>query len=468
MKEYKFPDGFLWGSGTAAQQIEPSDENTRDGKSETIWERAFKEQENRFFEGEFAQNNFYEKFKEDLSIAKGLNFNSLRLSISWARLMPDGINVNQKAVDYYNELFDEMNRLEIKPFITLYHFDMPMWAQDRGGWTNPEIVELFVEYAKESFKLFGDKVHKWFTFNEPSVHIEGQYYSNWHYPFKVNFKDGIRCMFNINKAQALIVKEFRKQNVWGTEIGTVLAISPSIPRSDGEADVRAAEVCDLFHWKAFLEPALGKEFPSELIELIKSKGVFPEDVNVEEYNEIFKGQKIDLLGINYYAPGRVKALDYIPNFNEDECHITPNTHFFGKYSPSHKRINPYRGWEIYPKGLYIMLKILQDNYGNIKSFVSENGMGVQDEERYRVDGVIQDDYRIDFIGEHLMWVAEAIAEGANCIGYHMWTYIDNWSWANAYKNRYGYIELDLETNERKEKLSAAWIREVAKTNKLNF
>ncbi len=132
------------------------------------------------------------------------------------------------------------------------------------------------------------------------------------------------------------------------------------------------------------------------------------------------------------------------------------------------RINEYRGWEIYPKSLYEMLKTIKSDYGNIKHFVSENGMGVADESRFEVENEIQDDYRIDFFTEHIYWMHKAMSEGANCIGYHMWTYIDNWSWANAYKNRYGLISLNLETGERRLKKSAHWFKDLANQNSLKF
>ena len=131
-------------------------------------------------------------------------------------------------------------------------------------------------------------------------------------------------------------------------------------------------------------------------------------------------------------------------------------------------MNKYRGWEIHPESIYTMLKTIREEYGNIECFISENGMGVEGEDKFRENGTIQDHYRIEFIAEHLYWVHKAIEEGSNCIGYHMWTYIDNWSWINAYKNRYGYIELDIETGERKEKLSASWIREVIEENQVGW
>jgi 6-phospho-beta-glucosidase len=142
----------------------------------------------------------------------------------------------------------------------------------------------------------------------------------------------------------------------------------------------------------------------------------------------------------------------------------PDT-YFDNYDMPGKRMNIYRGWEIYPKALYDIAINLRDNYNNIKWFVSENGMGVENEERFKDEnGMIHDDYRIEFISEHMEELHKGIEEGSNCVGYHLWTFVDNWSWKNAYKNRYGYISYDLETRKRTMKKSAYWIKDVVKNN----
>ncbi len=468
---YKFPEGFLWGSATSAEQSENFDKNNSGGKSETIWSHSFKKMTDRFFEGKYTAGDFLNRFEEDIRIAKELNFNSLRLSMSWARLLPDGVNVNEKAVEFYTNVFNECKKHNIKVFMGLYHFDMPMWAQEKGGWLNKEISDSFAFYAKTAFELFGTLVDKWVSFNEPIVLVEGQQWYDFHYPFNVNFKDGIRAMLNIQLAHSLSLEEFRKAKLGDdVEYGIILNITPAIPRSQGKADLEAARIAELFQWRCFSEPSINGAFPNELFEIINEKGLWPEDINLSEYNEVFSKDKIDFLGINYYQPLRVKALDYIPNFDEDKSEITPHTHFYNTYEMPGRRMNVYRGWEIHPESIYTMLKTIQNEYGNISCYIAENGMGVQDEGKFRVDGVIQDTYRIDFMSEHLYWVHKAIKEGSSCFGYHMWTYIDNWSWTNAYKNRYGFVELDVDSpnRERKEKLSASWIRKVIDTNSVDW
>ncbi len=466
--KYKFPEGFLWGSATSAGQIENKGVDNVGGKSETIWEKSFRLMPERFFEQTYVQNDYLNNFEGDLKIAKDLNFNSLRGSISWARLMPDGETVNQEAVEFYNRLFDSYDENGLEVMMGLYHFDMPVWAQDKGGWLSKDVVNKFAIYAKKAFELFGDRVSKWATFNEPIVLVEGQHLYDFHYPFNVDFNDAMTAMMNINLAHALAMQEFRKANL-DSECGIILNITPAIPRSQNKADLRASELSELFQWRCFSDTTIKGEFPQKLYDELNAKGLWPEDIDLDEYNAEFAKEKIDFLGINFYHPLRVKSLDVTPNWNQDESAITPQTHFYSIYDMPNKRMNPYRGWEIFPKAIYMMLKTLQNEYDNIPCYIAENGMGVQDESRWRgEDGKIQDTYRIEFHSEHLYWIHKAIEEGSNCFGYHMWTYIDNWSWCNAYKNRYGYIELDLETGERKPKLSASWISDVIKNNELDW
>lgn len=456
-----FPKSFWWGSATSGPQTEGA--FFEEGKSETIWDHAFSKYKSRFFENRNVVNNFYKNYKGDIKIAKNLSFNSLRTSIQWARLIPDGKNVNKLAVKFYNNVIDEMVKNKITPVINLFHFDMPMWAQKLGGWENREIAEKFAFYAKTAFALFGDRVKHWTTFNEPIVPVEGGYLYDFHYPNVVSLKRSMAVQYNTMIAHHLSVLEFKKLKIKDSKIGIILNITPAIPRSNSKSDIESAQLADLFQWKCFADPAILGTYPEKLISLLKENDCLPEDFNnLKNDLKLIKDSKIDFLGINYYQPQRTKALDYIPNFKIDT--VTPHTHFFATYEMPGRRMNPYRGWEIYPKSLYTILMTVKKEYGNIPCFISENGMGVQNEQRYKKNGKIQDDYRIDFFKEHLYWVHKAISEGSNCFGFHMWTYIDNWSWMNSYKNRYGFIELDVETGKRIEKKSASWFKKVSSSN----
>lgn len=465
MAKYLFPKNFLWGSAFSGPQTEGMGTNLQGNKSQSNWDYWFSIEKYRFFNSQPCLNDFYHRYREDIKLAKELNFNSLRTSIQWTRLIPDGKNINSEGVVFYNNMINEMIKNNIKPIINLFHFDMPLWAQKLGGFLSQEVVDAFSFYAKTCFELFSDRVDMFSTFNEPIVSIEGTYWFDWHYPNEVNMKDGMQALWNMVVAHFKCVKEYRKLNLKG-KIGCILNICPSIPRSKNPADVRAAYLHDLFKTKSFLDPMLKNEFPKELVALAKKDGYMWE-INAEEEKLIAdKNLSLDFLGINYYQPARIKSVDYKMDFENGA--ITP-LYYYQPYEMPGRRVNPYRGWEIFPKGIYLALMDIKNNYNNIPVFISENGMGVENEQRFIKEGIINDQYRIDFLQEHLAWVNQAIKEGSSCFGYHWWSYIDSWSWMNSYKNRYGFIQLDLENNgERIKKQSAYYIADVVSKNELEY
>lgn len=458
--QYKFPEGFWWGSATSATQIEGAANEA--GKGKNIWDHWYEAEPNRFFDnvGPGNTSNFYYQYKEDIQLMKEIGHNSFRLSISWSRLIPNGRGeVNPEAVSFYNNVIDELLANGIEPFVTLYHFDMPFEMQNIGGWENREVVDAYQAYALQAFQLFGDRVKKWFTFNEPIVPVEGGYLYDFHYPNIVDFKKAAQVAYHTVLAHAKAVQAFRGWNKdEDTKIGIVLNLTPSYPRSQNPYDLKAANICDLFFNRSFLDPAVLGEYPEELIEILREHGQMP---HVEQGDlEIIKENTVDILGVNYYQPRRVKAKEHLPN---PYSPFMPEW-FFDPYEMPGRKMNPYRGWEIYEKGIYDIMVNLKENYGNVESFISENGMGVQDEERFLKDGQIQDDYRIEFIEGHLQWLHKSLEEGCNVKGYHLWTFMDNWSWSNAYKNRYGFISVDIKTQQRTPKKSAHWFKNVAKNN----
>lgn len=454
----KFPEGFWWGSATSAPQSEGA--STKAGKSPSIWDHWYAAEPHRFHNqvGCEETSTFYANWKEDIELMKQLGHNSFRTSISWSRLIPDGTgDVNPVAVDFYNNVINELITQGIEPFINLFHFDMPMCMQNKGGWESREVVDAYVAYAQQCFELFGDRVKYWFTFNEPIVPVEGGYLYDFHYPNVVDFKRAAKVAHNTLIAHAKAVIAYRRLNSGG-KIGIILNLTPSYPRSQNPADLKASQIADWFFNRSFLDPVTKGEYPQGLLELLKEQDQLPQWEKGD--CEILKKGIIDLLGVNYYSPRRVQAPKYAPH---PDAVFMPET-FFDNYVMPNRKLNPHRGWEIYEKGLYDIAKIIQEEYGNIDWFVSENGMGVEGEEKFEQGGQIQDDYRIDFVKEHLCWLHKAITEGANCKGYHLWTFIDCWSWSNAYKNRYGWISLDLKTQRRTIKKSGEWIALVSKDN----
>lgn len=211
----------------------------------------------------------------------------------------------------------------------------------------------------------------------------------------------------------------------------------------------------------FLDPAVKGHFPEDMVAWAKANDLLPE--TTPEDLAIIAENTVDLLGVNYYQPRRAKAKE-TPVETRPEGLLPED--FYDVYDMPGKKMNPYRGWEIYEKGIYDTLMNLKENYGNIRCYISENGMGVEGEERFvNEQGVIEDDYRIEFVQDHLKWVHQAIQEGSNVQGYHMWTCMDNWSWLNAYKNRYGFIAVDLDDDAKRTiKKSGRWFKEMTANN----
>lgn len=404
-------------------------------------------------------STFYDNYKEDIKLLKEVGHNSFRTSIQWSRLIPDGTGEpNPKAVEFYSNMIDAVLDEGIEPFINLFHFDMPMCMQEKGGWESREVVDAYVHFAKTCFELFGDRVKHWLTFNEPIVPVEGGYLYDFHYP---NVRDGRRAIqvgYNTMLASAKAIEAYRSLDLDG-EIGIVLNLTPSYPRSeDDPEDVKAARIRDLFFNRSFLDPSVKGYYPKELVDILKKDGVLPH--YEPEDLEIIKNNTIDFLGVNYYQPVRIKKKESDETFD-----VYMPDQYFDVYQMPGAKMNPYRGWEIYEKGIYDICRDIIDNYGNIPFYISENGMGVEGEEAFiDENGKIQDDYRIDFIKDHLKWLHKGIEEGANCKGYHLWTFIDCWSWTNAYKNRYGLIALDLDTQKRTLKKSGEWFKQLAENN----
>ncbi|MCT2344835.1 glycoside hydrolase family 1 protein [Bacillales bacterium AN1005] len=458
--KYNFPENFWWGSAASATQTEGA--ANVDGKGQNIWDYWYEQQPERFFDGVGPQDTsqFYVKYKEDIKLMKEIGHNSFRMSISWSRLFPEGKGeINPKAVEFYNNVINEFIENGVEPFVGLFHFDMPMELQKIGGWANREVVNAYVNYTSICFELFGDRVKKWFTHNEPIVPVEGGYLYDFHYPNEVDFKKAVQVGYHTILASAKAIQAYKNQGQDG-KIGIVLNLTPSYPRSQNPADVKASVLADAFFNRSFLDPSVKGEFPQELVAILKEEGFMPEIADGDL--EIIRNNTVDILGVNYYQPRRVKAKEHLPN---PEAPFMPDRYFDNYVMPGRK-MNPHRGWEIYEKGIYDILINLKDNYGNIECFISENGMGVEGEEKFRDEtGIIQDDYRIEFISDHLKWVHQAIAEGSNVKGYHLWTFMDNWSWTNAYKNRYGFVSVNLNKDgERTVKKSGQWFKEVAENN----
>ncbi|SHJ87436.1 6-phospho-beta-glucosidase [Clostridium cavendishii DSM 21758] len=458
--EYEFKKDFWWGAASSG----PQSEGRFNKANDNVFDYWFDIKKDEFFNevGPNIASNFYNSYKEDIKMMKEIGLNSFRTSIQWTRLIRDfeTCELDNDGVRFYNDVIDECIKAGIEPIMNLHHFDLPIDLYNKyGGWESKKVVDLFSKFARKAFELFGDRVKHWATFNEPIVIIEGQYMYKHHYPQIVDGKKAVQAAYNLNLASAKAIKEFRKTDCYknGGKICIILNLTPSYPRSNSEEDVKASNIADMFFNRMFLDPAVHGTFPKELVEIFKADGVMWD--STEEEDRIIKENTVDYLGVNYYQPSRIKArekeLDFKDNWMIDR--------YFERYDMPGKRINPHRGWEIYPEAMYDIAINIKNNYKNIPWYVSENGIGVEGEEKFRgKDGIIQDDYRIDFIKEHLIYLHKGIEEDSNCFGYHLWTPIDCWSWKNAYKNRYGFISLNLENMEKTIKKSGHFIKEVSK------
>lgn len=456
----KFPDNFLWGAATSG----PQSEGQMDKQKQNIFDYWYEKEPELFYDkvGPSITSKFYNTYREDIKMMKELGFNSFRTSIQWTRLIKnyETGEADEKAIAFYNEVIDECLRNDIIPIMNLHHFDMPIeLLHTYGGWESRHVVDLFVKFASTCFSLFKDRVMYWTTFNEPMVIVDGGYLYQFHYP---NIKDGkraIQIMYHINLASAKAIVEYRKQCSTG-KIGIILNVTPAYARSENIEDQKAKEFADLFFNKSFLDPAVLGKFPDKFIKILENDHVLwtAEDND----KDIFQNGKVDFLGMNYYTPRRVKAKECTIH-----CDVWMPDIYFDNYDKPGIKINPSKGWEIYPEAIYDFAMEIKNNYQNIPWYLSENGMGIKDEiALYKKGNQIEDDIRIEFISDHLEVLHRAIEQGANCFGYHMWTPIDCWSWKNAYRNRYGFISYELSTGKKTVKKSGYWFKKVIEANTL--
>ena len=460
----KLPKDFFFGAAMSGPQTEGS--WNVGGRLRSYWDMYSDQEINAFHNnvGSYVGNDMYHKYEEDIKLLKSLNFKSFRTSIQWTRLLDQDGNINPEGAAFYHKLIDCAHENGLDIFVNMYHFDMPEYLVKRGGWQNREVVEAYANFVKKALEEFGHKVKYWFTFNEPIVEPEQQFLHGVWYPYQKDFKQSIRVQYNITLAHCLAVMNFRQlqeagQLCDGAKIGMINCFAPPYTKENpSPEDLEAVRMTDGLHNRWWLDVVAHGHLPEDVIETVEND--WKVDMNRRPGDEaILAGGKVDWLGFNYYQPTRVQAPDSKFDENGLPCISKP-------YIWPERKMNVHRGWEIYPKGIYDFGMKIKKECPDLPFFISENGMGVEGEEKFMDEnGTIQDDYRIEFVRDHLEWIAKAIEDGANCLGYHYWGVIDNWSWCNAFKNRYGFIRVCLDDGyKRKEKKSASWIREVAKNN----
>ncbi|MCX7695441.1 MAG: GH1 family beta-glucosidase [Caloramator sp.] len=447
MNKYSFPKDFIWGVATSSYQIEGA--YNEDGKGENIWDRFTSIPGNIYknHNGNVACDH-YHLYEKDIEILEQLGIKNYRLSISWARIFPKGYGeVNKKGVEFYKKLINKLVSRGIQPAVTLYHWDLPQHLQDMGGWANRKVVDYFVEYAEFMFKEFGDLVPIWITHNEPWVVSMLGYAWGIHAPGIKDYKMALQVAHNVLLSHGKVVRLYRSMNLKG-KIGITLNLLTSYPFTSDEKDVLAAKINDGFVNRWFLDPVLKGKYPEDMVELYREQNILPElpEDDMEIINE-----KIDFLGINYYTRSVVKYDETAYPLKSSAVDLdNPKTDM---------------GWEIYPKGLYDMLIYLHKNYDGINIMITENGAAFNDIVNSK--GRVVDDYRIHYLYEHLKEVHRAISDGVNLKGYYLWSFLDNFEWAEGYAKRFGIVYVDYNNQNRIIKDSGYWYREVIKNNVLS-
>lgn len=462
-----FPPGFMWGAATAALQIEGG--TTADGRGPSMWDVFCRQHPERIFDGSTPDVacDHYRRFREDVRLVRELGHNAYRFSIAWPRLFPDGTGrLNPAGVAFYHELLDELAAAGITPHVTLYHWDLPQSLADRGGWENPATIDAFVAYADTCFHLYGDRIGWWATLNEPGWSTLNGYVTGLHPPCRRDLPAAIQVATHLVLANARAIEVFRRGGAPG-RIGLVLNLSPIDAATDAPADVAAARLADGLLDRWFAEPAVTGQFPADIWNEFARRNVLP-NLSVTDSTCIAR-HPVDFLGVNYYYPRHAAATtdardDFHLNVSgrrDEDCRFVLGDWFELVKNPR-GRFTAW-GWEIEPDGLRRVLLRAHQLRPGLDLFVTENGLGRQEE---LVDGTVDDRERIDFVSGHLAAVHQAIVAGANVRGYFMWSLLDNWSWLNGYRKRYGFIFVDRETLARHPKASARWFAEVAQTNQL--
>lgn len=467
----KFENDFLFGAATAAYQVEGAWD--QDGKGPTNWDE-FTKIPGKTFEGTNGDVaiDHYNRYKEDVKLMAEMGLESYRFSISWARILPKGTGeINQKGIDFYNNLIDECLKYGIVPFVTLYHWDLPLTLEKEGAWLNKNTVDAYIEYAKVCFNAFGDRVKHFITFNETVVFAALGYLSGAHPPGIQNDpKKYFQVTHNVFYAHARAIIEYKKLNQYG-EIGLSHVFAPAFAVDDSEENGFAAMHANQFNMNWFYDPILKGKYPEYVVKQLEKSDLLP-DWTPEELQLIEQAAPLnDFMGLNYYQPMRVEKIkgpvEHVTTL-ENSTGRPGNPSFDQVYKTVKMDDKKYTkwDWEISPEGFVSGLEMLKDNYGQIKLYITENGLGDEDP---IIEGEVCDIARINFINDHLKAVKEAISRGVHIKGYYAWSAIDLLSWLNGYKKQYGFIYVDHQKGlERKKKASFYWFKNIIETRGENL
>ncbi|MEU4232654.1 GH1 family beta-glucosidase [Nonomuraea sp. NPDC026600] len=458
-----FPENFLWGTATAAYQVEGAWDE--DGRGPSIWD-TFSHTPGLVTNGDTGDLacDHYHRLEEDLDLLAGLGVGAYRFSISWPRVQPGGRGaVNRPGLDFYARLVDGLLARDIAPVATLYHWDLPQELEDAGGWPHRDTALRFADYAKLMGEALGDRVHTWITLNEPWCSAYLGYASGVHAPARTDPAAALAAVHHLNLGHGLAVQALRSVSDPAARMSVTLNLHQV--RGVSERDADAVRRADGLANRAFLGPMLEGAYPRDLI---------ADTASVTDWSFVHDGDEaaacapLDMLGVNYYNPVLVRQWDGVSSRE------TADGHADGAASPwiacedieFVRQPGPYTemGWNIDETGLTELLLRLHRDHPGLPMMITENGAAFADV--VDGDGRIRDERRIDYLHRHLTAVTEAIAGGADVRGYFVWSLMDNFEWAHGYAKRFGIVRVDRDTMERTWKDSAYWYRDVVASGEL--
>jgi beta-glucosidase len=428
----RLPPGFLFGTATAAYQIEGG--HDADGKGPSIWD-TFCQRPGAISTGETGEIacDHYHRWREDVALMREIGLGAYRLSISWPRVLPSGTGTpNEKGLAFYDRVVDELLANGIRPFVTLYHWDLPQALQEKGGWAEREIVDQFAAYADLVARRLGDRVRDWMTLNEPEVVAYAGHYVGVHAPGVRDFRTAVLVSHHLllaHRAGAAAIRAARP----AARVGIALNMSPCEPATDSPEDAAAAMRADGYLNRWFLDPLYGRGYPKDMVKLYEP--YFDRARELDGYHG-----RLDFLGVNYYTRRLTKAGDGPLQLDRVEREGAERTAI---------------GWEVHPASFRKILVRVHRDYAPREMFVTENGAAYDD----IVDNDIVDDpTRVSFLSRHFLAAAEAIGDGVPLRGYFIWTLMDNFEWAHGTSKRFGIVHTDYRTQRRRIKSSGHWYR----------
>jgi beta-glucosidase len=456
-----FPQDFAFGAATAAYQIEGAAHE--DGRTDSIWD-AFCRLPGAVVNGDNGEIacDHYHRYRDDVALMARLGLQTYRFSTSWSRVCPDGGPVNLAGLDFYSRLVDELLAAGIRPWLTLYHWDLPQRLEDAGGWVSRDTAYRFLDYSLAVHDVLGDRVTDWTTLNEPWCSSFLGYIGGEHAPGRQDPAAGLAAAHHLLLGHGLVAQSLRQRDP-SLALGITLNLTVADPVDPTDAaDLDAARRIDGQFNRFFLDPILRGSYPDDVLADVAHLG-FAEVVHPGDLDII--STPLDVLGINYYHGNAVSAR---PSEHETTT-AAPSPRIKRSPFPAaddvhwHRRDLPQTamGWEVQPEGLTRLLRRVHDDYtsdAGVRLWITENGAAYDD--IVGADGTVRDSDRTAFLAAHLAAVLDAIDQGIPVFGYFYWSFLDNFEWAWGFQKRFGIVRVDYRTQERTPKLSAETYRRI--------